>query len=309
MDYQPPKHDVPYSSSPYTPTKEQAMAALRRRNAQNNQNNTSNGTANGSVNGNNGHEESTARSEVSEPIQTISEIEDEERLRSILLAIYCNEDPNSIPELIAQVCSPSPTDYDIILDEGGHTSLHWAAALGRLQVVELLLSKGANSTKPNYDGESVLVRSVLTTANYESQTFPSIIELLHDNISLTDKDNRSVFHHLALSGAVKGHCAPAKYYMDCLYEWITSHNVDISAVLNIQDSNGDTALNLATRLKQSHMSQQLQEMGASRQIENKIGLRPADYSPNTAEQMEIDEMQEVCRLSSSYQFIIHTFSY
>ncbi|CAI2168889.1 1982_t:CDS:2 [Funneliformis geosporum] len=270
LDYQPPKHDVPYSSSPYTPTKEQAMAALQ----------------------------ATARSEVSEPIQTISEIEDEERLRSILLAIYCNEDSNSIPELIAQVCSPLPTDYDIVLDEGGHTSLHWAATLGRLQVVELLLSKGANSTKPNYDGESVLVRSVLTTANYESQTFPSIIELLHDNISLTDKDNRSVFHHLALSGAVKGHCAPAKYYMDCLYDWITSHNVDISAVLNIQDNNGDTALNLATRLKQSHMSQQLQEMGANRQIENKIGLRPSDYSPNNAE-MEIDELQENGQMQST----------
>src|SRR4051794_32484213 len=81
--------------------------------------------------------------------------------------------------------------------------------------------------------------------------------------------------------------------MDCLYDWITSHNVDISAVLNIQDNNGDTALNLATRLKQSHMSQQLQEMGANRQIENKIGLRPSDYSPNNAE-MEIDELQEVC---------------
>ncbi|CAG8520995.1 3765_t:CDS:2 [Funneliformis caledonium] len=271
LDYQPPKHDVPYSSSPYTPTKEQAMAALQ----------------------------ATARSEVSEPIQTISEIEDEERLRSILLAIYCNEDSNSIPELIAQVCSPLPTDYDIVLDEGGHTSLHWAAALGRLKVVELLLSKGANSTKPNYDGESVLIRSILTTANYESQTFPSIIELLHDNISLTDKDNRSVFHHLALSGAVKGHCAPAKYYMDCLYEWITSHSVDISAVLNIQDNNGDTALNLATRLKQSHMSQQLQEMGANRQIENKIGLRPSDYSPNNAEQMEIDELQENGQIQST----------
>jgi ankyrin repeat protein len=82
--------------------------------------------------------------------------------------------------------------------------------------------------------------------------------------------------------------------MDCLYEWITSHNIDISTVLNFQDSNGDTALNLATRLKQSHMSRQLQEMGASRQIENKIGLRPADCSPNAVEQMEIDEIQEVC---------------
>ncbi|GES79043.1 apses-domain-containing protein [Rhizophagus clarus] len=293
LEYQPPKHDVPYSSSPYTPTKEQAMAALRRRNAQNNQNNNNNivnGVPNGSVNF--GHEEATERSEVSEPIQTISEIEDEERLRSILLAIYCNEDPSSIPELIAQVCSPSPTDYDLVLDEGGHTSLHWAAALGRLQIVELLLSKGSNSQKANYDGESVLVRSVLTTANYEAQTFPSIIELLRDNIHMTDKDNRSVFHHLALSGAVKGHCAPAKYYMDCLYEWITSHNFDISAVLNIQDSNGDTALNLATRLKQTHMCRQLQEMGANRQIENKVGLRPSDYSPNAAEQMEIDEIQE-----------------
>ncbi|CAB5361913.1 unnamed protein product [Rhizophagus irregularis] len=292
LEYQPPKHDVPYSSSPYTPTKEQAMAALRRRNAQSNQNSNSNinGMPNGSVNF--GHEEATAHSEVSEPIQTISEIEDEERLRSILLAIYCNEDPNSIPELIVQVCSPSPADYDLVLDEGGHTSLHWAAALGRLQIVELLLSKGANSQKANYDGESVLVRSVLTTANYEAQTFSSIIELLRDNIHMTDKDNRSVFHHLALSGAVKGHSAPAKYYMDCLYEWITSHNIDISTVLNIQDSNGDTALNLATRLKQTHMCRQLQEMGANRQIENKVGLRPSDYSPNATEQMEIDEIQE-----------------
>ncbi|CAG8695730.1 3353_t:CDS:2, partial [Dentiscutata erythropus] len=300
LEYKPPKHDIPYSSSPYTPTKEQAMAALRRQAAKATtttiqSNSHSDIQANGdSLLSNNENEAETVTMtnfEASEPPLTAAEMDEGERHRNVLMAIFLNEDPNQIPDLLSNPSSPDDIDYDVIIDNHGHTALHWAAALARLQVMELLLTRGANVRQLNYEGESALVRAVLVTNNYEAQNFPAVLDLLHETIPLTDKDNRTVFHHISMTSGTKGHAAAAKYYMDCLQQWI-AQNVDgnLSTILNIQDKNGDTALNIAARVGNTQLVRQLIEMGANKQIENKIGLKAIDFDP--AERIDIDDIND-----------------
>src|SRR6185312_9884649 len=90
-------------------------------------------------------------------------------------------------------------NVDLPMDAHGHTALHWAAALGRVQLLELLLSRGADLCKVNNDGESALIRAVLVTHSYELQTFPALLEILTKTIGLADKKNRTVFHHIAMT--------------------------------------------------------------------------------------------------------------
>ncbi|CAG8584938.1 13733_t:CDS:2, partial [Acaulospora colombiana] len=247
LEYKPPKHDIPYSSSPYTPTKEQAMAAMRRQAARATSNVTQSTAQTSALPSAQQHAvtyenemENTmvTPSEVSEPLLTAAEMDEGERHRNVLMAIFLNEDPNQIPDLLSNPSSPDDIDYDVVIDNHGHTALHWAAALARLQVMELLLERGANVKQLNYEGESALVRAVLVTNNYEAQNFPAVLDLLRETIPLTDKDNRTVFHHISMTSGTKGHSAAAKYYMDCMQQWV-AQNVDgnIAAILNIQDKN------------------------------------------------------------------------
>ncbi|KAJ2615519.1 transcriptional regulator swi6 [Coemansia sp. RSA 1365] len=153
--------------------------------------------------------------------------------RMLLMNIFLNEDAGFIPEWLA--CDDNAEaglaitngddeatkiNVDLVIDDQGHTAVHWAAALARIQVLDLLLLHGADARLLNYDGESALVRAVQVTNNYENQTFPDLLELLHDTIPLTDKYNRTVLHHIALASGSDGREKAARYYADCLLSWI-----------------------------------------------------------------------------------------
>ncbi|KAJ2538277.1 transcriptional regulator swi6, partial [Coemansia sp. RSA 1933] len=162
------------------------------------------------------------------------------RDRNELMEIFLNDDPNFIPEWLAQVeesndatsCSPlaesealdgiqsAKVNVDLVIDDQGHTAVHWAAALARIQVLDLLLYRGADARILNDEGESALVRAVQVTNNYENQTFPDLLELLHDTIPLTDKNNRTVLHHISLAAVGDNREKAARYYADCLLSWI-----------------------------------------------------------------------------------------
>ncbi|KAJ2804782.1 transcriptional regulator swi6, partial [Coemansia furcata] len=232
-------------------------------------------------------------------------------------------------------------DVDLVIDDQGHTAVHWAATLARIQVLDLLLFQGADARHLNYDGESALVRAVQVTNNYDSQTFPDLLELLHDTIPLTDRNNRTVLHHIAVATGTKGRERAARYYADCLLSWIVrlaggyqvdhsladdtgkalpldhmrnlptptqssspgtrrepngtfdsegellgaaavdpARNADFVAFLNLQDINGDTALNLAARYGDRAVTRMILNAGASPTIPNTGGLCPLDFGVN-----------------------------
>ncbi|TPX33180.1 hypothetical protein SmJEL517_g03797 [Synchytrium microbalum] len=201
-----------------------------------------------------------------------------ERHRAALMALFLNEDRDHIPDLLTNPTPPTDLDIDLVIDDQGHTALHWAAALGRIAILRLLVEKGANIKRLNNLGESALVRAVLVTNNYDSQSFPELLNILADAISLVDNKHRTVLHHIAFTAGIKGRSLAAKYYMECVLERIGAMAGGFfGTLIDIQDKHGDTALNIAARFGNRNLVEQLLDIGASPDMENKAGIRPSDF--------------------------------
>ena len=121
-----------------------------------------------------------------------------ERHRATLMAMFLNDDPLSIPEILISPHSPPDLDVNIVIDDQGHSALHWAAALARIDILRLLITKGGDVLRVNFNNESALIRSVLVTNNFDSQTFPELLSLLAPSAQILDMSRRSVLHHIAL---------------------------------------------------------------------------------------------------------------
>ncbi|KAI9759502.1 MAG: hypothetical protein M4579_002261, partial [Chaenotheca gracillima] len=90
---------------------------------------------------------------------------------------------------VQDLVPPTPPDHfnvDRAIDEQGHTALHWAAAMGDMQVVKDLLDRGANPAARSHRGETPLMRAVLFTNNFERSTMPKLIHRLLSTIRATD---------------------------------------------------------------------------------------------------------------------------
>ncbi|KAJ3172232.1 transcriptional regulator swi6 [Geranomyces variabilis] len=200
-----------------------------------------------------------------------------EKYRAMLMAMFVHEDPLYIPDILSGPTLPTDLDLDIVIDEQGHTSLHWAAALARVNVVRVLLQKGADIRSANNDGETALIRAVRVTNNYDTQTFPELLDLLHPVLHHVDAKHRTVLHHIALTAAMEGRVAASRYYVECFLEWVARHGGNFSAIVDVQDCAGDTALNVAARIGNRNLVEQLMDVGADATLENRAGLRPMDF--------------------------------
>jgi ankyrin repeat protein len=67
-----------------------------------------------------------------------------ERHRATIMALFLNNGPNSHEILRPHTVLPPDFDIDLILDDQGHTALHWAAALSNIQLLSMLLQKVLN---------------------------------------------------------------------------------------------------------------------------------------------------------------------
>ncbi|KAJ3411343.1 transcriptional regulator swi6 [Chytridiales sp. JEL 0842] len=200
-----------------------------------------------------------------------------EKYRSTLMAIFLNDDPNYVPSFLTASTPPPGFDIDLIIDDQGHTSLHWAAALARVKVLKVLLAKKAAVKLTNYNGESALIRAVIVTNNYDNQTFDEMLNLLGEAVPIVDKKGRTLLHHMALTAGIKGRVQASRYYMDELFTWIKDHGGNFKSIINVQDKNGDTALNIAARIGNRGIVEELLSVGADPRLENVAGLKPADF--------------------------------
>lgn len=200
-----------------------------------------------------------------------------ERYRAILMSVFLNHESHKLPELLTNPTPPADLDVDLIIDDQGHSSLHWAAALSRIPVLQHLLNLGADPRRVNYNGESALIRAVLVTNNFDNDTFPDLLNLLHGAIDITDKKGRTIIHHIALTAGIKGRMQASRYYLDSLLDMMTKTAMDVGAIIDVQDKNGDTALNIAARIANRNLVEQLLKAGADAEIPNRAGLRPIDF--------------------------------
>ncbi|KAL9044573.1 MAG: hypothetical protein Q9214_002300 [Letrouitia sp. 1 TL-2023] len=200
----------------------------------------------------------------------------------------------------------SNDDLDVPIDATAHTALHWAATLARTSLVRALISKGASIFRLNGGGETALIRAALTTNNLDKGTFPELLELLGSTIEIRDGRGRTVLHHIATSSAIQGRGPACRYYLESLLEYVVRQGSAsssqqssfhagaavatmtpatkpiglakfMSEIVNAADISGDTALNLAARIGNKSIIQQLLEVGANPTIANRGGLKPVDF--------------------------------
>ena len=196
----------------------------------------------------------------------------------------------------------SGEDLDIPIDQTAHTALHWAATLARTSLLRALILKGASIYRLNGGGETALIRAALTTNNLDQGSFPELLELLGPTIEIRDGRGRTVLHHIAVSSAVKGRGSACRYYLESLLEFVVRQGSAANSqqnsflepafappaksiglakfmaeIVNAGDMSGDTALNLAARIGNKSIIQQLLEVGADPTIPNRGGLKPVDF--------------------------------
>ncbi|KAL1964181.1 hypothetical protein VTN77DRAFT_7269 [Rasamsonia byssochlamydoides] len=144
---------------------------------------------------------------------------------------------------------PANFQVDRPIDDSGNTALHWASAMGDLEIVRDLLRRGANVNALSVHEETPLVRAVLFTNNYEKRTMPALVNLLQENLTFRDWFGATVFHHLAETTRSKGKWKSARYYCEVLLQKFrdTYPQDDLERLLCCQDSNGDTPALVAAR--------------------------------------------------------------
>lgn len=193
---------------------------------------------------------------------------------NIILDYFITEKAR-IPDFL--IDPPPDFDPNVTIDDDGHTALHWACAMGRLRVVKLLLTAGADIFKVNHAEQTALMRSVMFSNNYDVRKFPELYQLLHRSTLNIDKNNRTVFHHIADVALTKGKTHAARYYMETILHHLEDFPQELEDVINFQDEEGETALTLAARARSKRLVRALLDHGADPKIANRDNKTAEDY--------------------------------
>ena len=223
------------------------------------------------------------------PLRSSQSNHKDSRRTAVLAAICQRDDPGPVLDLLREISfdpsSVEPTtgpEVDIVLDDQGHTSLHIAASLGRLEIVNVLIANGADVHRGNFLGETPLIRACIATSPANHQCFNQLLRALHHSIRTLDTARKSVLHHVVSLAGVKGRAVAARYYLDEVFLYIAKEEGgDFRSIVDLQDEHGDTALNIAARVGNRSLVRTLLDVGANRILPNKLGLRPGDFGVET----------------------------
>jgi len=218
------------------------------------------------------------------------------RTRSKLLSLFSLDEAVDIRSVLGiLVDAPIDVDVDTIIDNQGHTALHWACALAKSSIISQLIELGADVHRGNYAGETPLIRSVLTTNHAEAGTFAELLERLAPSVRTLDHAYRTVIHHIALIAGVKGRASSARSYMAGVLEWVAKEqllagvtagqeldggiapSLSLKNLVDVEDVHGDSALNVAARVGNKGLVKLLLDAGADKARANKLGLKPQDF--------------------------------
>jgi transcription factor MBP1 len=168
---------------------------------------------------------------------------------------------------------PQSVNLDRPIDEKGHSAMHWAAAMGDIEVVKELISRGGRTDCLSNNLETPLMRAVMFTNNFDKNMMPSMIRIFSHTVPRTDWFGSTVFHHIAATTSSSNKFICARYYLDCIINklsetWISE---EITRLLNVQDQNGDTAIMIAARNGARKCVRSLLGRNVSVDIPNKTG--------------------------------------
>ncbi|KAL2878516.1 Transcription factor mbp1 (MBF subunit p120) [Colletotrichum sp. CLE4] len=184
-----------------------------------------------------------------------------------------NEKPAYRPE------PPPNFQPNWIIDSEEHTALHWASAMGDVDVIKQLRRFGANLNLQNVRGETPFMRAVHFTNCYEKQTFPQVMKELFETVDARDATGSTVIHHAAVmkNGRVVSHSC-SRYYLDNILNKLqeTHEPAYVQQIIDAQDEQGNTALHLAAERNARKCIRALLGRQASTSIPNNEGVRAED---------------------------------
>ncbi|KAI4174213.1 MAG: hypothetical protein LQ346_008263 [Caloplaca aetnensis] len=239
--------------------------------------------------------------------------------QALLLTLFQDEQNQTDYSNHPAITRLSGEDLDIPIDKSAHTAMHWAATLGRIQIVRALVAKGASPYRLNGGGETALMRAAITTNNFDNQTFPEALKLLGTSLEIRDGRGQTVLHHIAASSAIQGRGQATRYYLDSILLYIVGNSAPnsqqnsfvaeqdanaakprpvnlrdfMSFVVNARDMAGDTALHCAAKIGNKAIVQQLLEVGAEQTIANRLGLRPCDIPGVSGDPTDVQPSSQV----------------
>lgn len=217
------------------------------------------------------------------------------RRAGIIASISQADDPIPVMHLLREIGFNNPRggfDIDTPLDSQGHTALHIASSLSRLSIIQALLSSPHTPADPfrgNNLGETPLMRTILSTHAYEHASLQTMLEMgLGASLLTLDTSKRSVLHHVVAVAGVKGRGVVARYYLDQILSWVAGNDAaggagtglslqSLSSLIDLQDEHGDTPLNIAARVGSKTLVRTLLDVGARKDVANRMGLRPGDW--------------------------------
>ncbi|POR35955.1 Cell division cycle-like protein res1/sct1 [Tolypocladium paradoxum] len=181
-----------------------------------------------------------------------------------------NEQPAVKPE------PPPNFQPNWLIDAENHTALHWASAMGDVDVIKQLKRFNAGVAVKNIRGETPFMRSVNFTNCYEKQSFPAVMQELFETFDARDHAGCTVIHHAAVmkNGRVFSPSC-SRYYLDNIINRL-QETLDPSAfqrLLDLQDNEGNTALHLAAQRNARKCIRALLGRNASTDIPNHEGVR------------------------------------
>lgn len=189
---------------------------------------------------------------------------------------YFSEDNFPIPSFIYN--HTPGFDINDSIDDEGHTSLHWAASIGDLNLVLLVLSKGANPLVVSNYGMNPLSKCITFNNCYDLGNFQNILNALEACLIHTDINGRTPLHYVCQFSKVRSKLPSLLHYTERMFSKIiniagqgTTNGLDLFRnVLNHQDINGDTCLHLAARSGCTEIFQYFLTHGARDDLPNGV---------------------------------------
>jgi len=208
-----------------------------------------------------------------------------------LLGLFRDEYEGDVYRHLSSV-KETPLDINTVIDDNGHTALHWAASLGKFSIVAQLIEMGADIHRGNVNGETPLARALLTSNNADLGTLTDLLQHLAPSIRTIDRTHRTVIHHIALVSSVAGRATYARIYLTTILEWVAKGQtssasteqmqvvgtkMNLKSLVDVQDEYGDTALIVAARAGNKGLVKLLLDAGADKTKANKMGLKALDF--------------------------------
>lgn len=191
----------------------------------------------------------------------------QQRQGEILMCIWNDSPFPDILNLLRNPLVPYQFDINFLLDQEGNTCIHWAAALGKVDLLKSLIRHGANTDMVNKWGQSPIIGAVKLMHSYHVQTFSQLIDILRPCVYKIDSENKTLLHHISERAFTS--LQSSFYYMHCITFWLDTKGDDtLFEFLNHQDDQGDTSLHISCRARAYLVSDLLVSLGAKKDIQN-----------------------------------------